>query len=78
MSGDEQDGAVKDFEADLEALEARADALLKGNLTLEEALRTFEEGVALYRRCSESLRKAEQRVTKLVEGLEGVSEVPFA
>lgn len=74
MSGDER---VTDFETDLAALEARVEALQRGGVSLEDALRTFEEGVLLYRRCSEALRSAEQRVTKLVEGIDGVREAPL-
>lgn len=74
MSGNER---VTNFAADLEALEAAVDALQRGTPDLAEALRTFEEGIELYRRCSDALRAAEQRVTKLVEGIDGAREVPL-
>lgn len=67
---------MTDFETDLAALEANVEALQRGGVSLEDALRTFEEGVLLYRRCSETLKAAEQRVTRLVEGIDGVREVP--
>ena len=78
MSSDTNEEAVSGFEADLAALEAKVSALQRGTTSVEEALRTFEEGLALYRRCSEALRTAEQKVAKLVEGVDGLKEVPIA
>lgn len=78
MSGDTDETTVTDFEANLAALEAKVQALQRGTVSLDKALRTFEEGVVLYRRCSTALRTAEQRVAKLVAGLDGLEEVPFA
>lgn len=53
------------FEAALEALEARVRCLDEGDLPLEEALRLFEEGVTLQRRCQELLDATERRVIEL-------------
>ena len=78
MSGDTDGTTVRGFEADLESLEAKVQTLQRGGASLDEALRTFEEGLALYRRCSAALRTAEQRVAKLVVGLDGLEEVPLA
>ena len=78
MSGVEDEAAVTDFETDLAALEEKVESLQRGTVSLDEALRTFEEGIALYRRCSAALRAAEQRVAKLVEGQDGLEEVPLA
>jgi exodeoxyribonuclease VII small subunit len=78
MSGGADEAAVTDFEADLAALEQKVESLQRGTVTLDEALRTFEEGIALYRRCSAALRTAEQRVAKLVEGQDGLEDVPLA
>ena len=69
---------MTDFETDLAALEEKVESLQRGTVSLDEALRTFEEGIALYRRCSAALRAAEQRVAKLVEGQDGLEEVPLA
>jgi exodeoxyribonuclease VII small subunit len=66
------------FEETLAALEARVDALSRGDLPLERALAIFEEGVALYRRCQRRLAESEQRVTKLIATAEGLLEEPFA
>ncbi len=69
---------MTDFESDLEALETKVQSLQRGGASLNEALRTFEEGIVLYRQCSVALKTAEQRVAKLVVGLDGLEEVPIA
>jgi len=53
------------FEEALEALESKVEALSAGHLSLADALRTYEEGVALLRVCGERLEEAELRVTRL-------------
>jgi exodeoxyribonuclease VII small subunit len=55
-----------DFEASLEELEALVDRLEQGDLPLEEALRTFERGVALTRTCHAALATAQQKVEILL------------
>jgi len=65
------------FEDALAALESKVEALSRGDLSLDRALATFEEGLALYRRCHTMLAEAEQRVTKLVAATEGLTEEPF-
>lgn len=65
------------FEETLAALEEKVDALSRGDLTLDQALGTFEEGLRLYRRCRAILADSEQKVTKLIETAEGLSEEPF-
>lgn len=65
------------FEETLAALEAKVEALSRGDVPLDRALATFEEGLVLYRRCHDILTRAEQRVTKLVASTEGFSEEPF-
>ena len=63
-----------DFEASLEQLEARVRRLEEGDVPLEQALRLFEEGVALAARCQEHLEAAEQRVAALSRGSRGIEE----
>jgi exodeoxyribonuclease VII small subunit len=55
------------FEGALDELEGLVDRLEAGDLALEEALATFERGVALSRRCAELLERAERRIDELVE-----------
>jgi exodeoxyribonuclease VII small subunit len=57
---------VPDFEASLEELEAVVERLERGDLQLEDALRSFERGVALTRQCQTSLSAAQQKVEILL------------
>jgi exodeoxyribonuclease VII small subunit len=51
-----------DFEQALAALEQLVGELEAGDQPLEQALASFERGVALTRRCQAALRAAEQKV----------------
>jgi exodeoxyribonuclease VII small subunit len=51
-----------DFEQALAALEQLVEELESGDQPLEQALASFERGVALTRRCQAALRAAEQKV----------------
>lgn len=63
------------FEENLERLDAIASALDRDDLSLEQALALFEEGIARLKEASAELAKAEGRVAQLVEKAEGVFEV---
>jgi exodeoxyribonuclease VII small subunit len=66
------------FEEALSQLEGLVARLEGGDLPLEEALRTFEEGVRLTRLCTERLEDAERRVHLLTRTADGTEqEVPF-
>jgi exodeoxyribonuclease VII small subunit len=66
------------FDQVLERLRAVVDKLEHGNLGLEDALKTFEEGVALARHGHALLDAAEKRVEMLVRGEAGGDDVtPF-
>jgi exodeoxyribonuclease VII small subunit len=66
------------FEAALARLEEVVDRLEGGELELEAALASFEEGVRLTRHCAEQLGAAERRIEVLLqEGNEWVAR-PFA
>jgi exodeoxyribonuclease VII small subunit len=69
--------ADEGFDRVLERLKAIVDKLEHGSLSLEESLRTFEEGVALARKGHTILDSAEKRVELLVRGPEGEQVVPF-
>jgi len=56
-----------DFEAALEKLEELVSAMEEGDLSLEDSLKSFEEGIKLTRECQAALEKAEQRVQKLLD-----------
>ena len=59
------------FEESLKRLEAVVDQLEKGDLTLEESLKLFEEGVNLTAACKQELDAAEGKVQMLVKQRDG-------
>ena len=66
-----------DFERSLAELEAIVQRLESSDLSLEDSLKAFEQGVVLTRACQQALASAEQRVQLLVEE-NGVSQArPF-
>jgi len=66
------------FEENMERLETIVRELETGSLSLEDALKRFEEGVRLYRLCEERLKDAEQRIEILLRQADGtVVEAPF-
>ncbi len=65
------EGDDPSFEAALAKLEVLVDRLEQGDLTLEQALAAFEEGVALARRCGTQLGDAERRIEVLLRQGDG-------
>jgi len=59
------------FEDRLTQLESVVEKLERGELTLEESVCLFEEGVKLSDACKQELEKAEGKVQVLVEGRNG-------
>ncbi len=55
------------FEKSLEQLESLVAKMESGELSLEESLKAFEEGVKLSRDCQTRLTEAEQRVQILID-----------
>jgi exodeoxyribonuclease VII small subunit len=66
-----------DFERALGELEATVDKLEHGDLSLEDALKHFERGVALARDCQASLKQAEQKVEILLQKSAAAAPEPF-
>ncbi|MBT3335973.1 MAG: exodeoxyribonuclease VII small subunit [Methylococcales bacterium] len=58
---------ITQFEETLAALETLVKQLEKGDLSLEESLKSFEQGVKLTRACQTALQEAEQKVQILLE-----------
>lgn len=54
------------FEKKLSRLEEIVSKMEKGDLTLEDSLKLFEEGVQLSRDCNSKLNEAEAKIKKLV------------
>jgi exodeoxyribonuclease VII small subunit len=66
------------FDQVVERLRGVVERLEGGNLSLEQALAAFEEGVRLSRRGAEILDGAEQRIEALTQaGTENERVVPF-
>jgi exodeoxyribonuclease VII small subunit len=60
------DSKPPEFEQALAELEQLVEKLEHGDLPLEQALRSFERGVELTRRCQSALKAAQQRVEILL------------
>ena len=56
-----------DFEQALNQLENLVEAMEGGDLSLEDSLKAFEQGIKLSRECQTALLTAEQRVQLLME-----------
>ena len=56
-----------DFEEALDQLEELVEDMENGDLTLEESLKAFEQGIKLTRECQHALSTAEQKVKMLIE-----------
>lgn len=66
------------FEHSLKKLEAIVDKLEKGDLSLEESVKLFEEGVELSAACKKELDAAEGKVQMLMKQRDGsLKETPF-
>ena len=61
----------KNFEAAIKRLEEIVSVLEAGDVSLEDSLKMFEEGMALAKFCSQKLNQAEKKLTKLVKKEDG-------
>ncbi len=59
------------FEVSLKELEKIVRRLEEGDLSLEESLKLFEDGVKLSRECQERLNQAERRIEVLLKDGDG-------
>ena len=66
-------GPERDFEETLAELEKRIRLLEGGEISLDDALSLFEEGVELARNCHEHLEAAEKRVLSLTRDAKGIT-----
>jgi len=66
------------FEKDLEKLEEIVAALEEGELSLDDAMKRFEEGIKLAKRCEKALSEAEKKIEILTKNADGELEAqPF-
>jgi exodeoxyribonuclease VII small subunit len=59
--------AKKTFEQSINELEEIINTLESGDLSLEEAFKKFEKGVALSKLCSQKLDETEKKITILLQ-----------
>jgi exodeoxyribonuclease VII small subunit len=69
--------AALDFEQSLTDLQNLVERLENGELSLEDSLTAFEQGVRLTRDCQAALAQAEQKVQILMERDGELEEAPF-
>ena len=62
---------MANFEEHLTQLEKVVEKLERGDLTLDESVRLFEDGMKLSSACKQELEQAEGRIQVLVEGKGG-------
>ncbi|HWD34300.1 MULTISPECIES: exodeoxyribonuclease VII small subunit [Pseudomonas] len=66
-----------DFEQSLADLQALVERLENGELSLEDSLTAFEQGISLTRDCQSALVQAEQKVQVLLERDGELKAEPF-
>jgi len=71
------DGSDTSLEQALGKLEALIERMESGELSLEESLASFEQGVTLTRRCHQALEQAEQKVKILTANTPDLATEPF-
>ena len=69
--------AKRNFEESLAKLEKITEELESGDLSLEESLKRFDEGVKLAEFCNSKLDDAQQKVTILLKKDGSRQETPF-
>ena len=74
QGGPNAGGETPTFETMMERLQDLVARLEGGNLTLEESIQSFEEGMTLVRRCTEVLNQAEERIRKLTRDARGTPQ----
>ena len=65
------------LEKNLDKLEALVNTMEEGDLSLEESLKQFEQGIALTRKCQTALKQAEQKVSILMAEQEELADFDF-
>lgn len=66
------------FEEAMEQLEKIAQELEKGNLSLEESISKFEEGMKLSKQCNNRIEEAEKKITILLSKDGKIEEKDFS
>ena len=74
---DKKNQSAGDLDGSLQELESVVEQLETGDLSLEEALKQFERGIKLTRKCQTTLKKAEQKVEILLKKTADAEPEPF-
>ena len=67
----------KKFEEMMQELEKISQDLEKGDLSLDESMKKFEEGIALSKKCSEIFETAEKKIKILIQDEDKLKEEDF-
>ena len=67
----------KKYEEMMQELEQISQDLEKGDLSLDESMKKFEEGIALSKKCSEILETAEKKIKILIQDEDKLKEEDF-
>ncbi|WP_446808340.1 exodeoxyribonuclease VII small subunit [Methylomonas sp. 2BW1-5-20] len=59
--------SASQFEEAMEELEKLVEQMERGDISLEESLKSFERGIRLTRTCQQALQDAEQKIQILIE-----------
>jgi exodeoxyribonuclease VII small subunit len=71
-------GEKQRFEEAMDALEKIVERLESGDLSLEDSLAAFEDGIKLVRFCNQKLTEVEKKIELLVKDKEGKLQLkPF-
>ena len=66
--------AKKTFEERLERLEELGDQIRKSGIPLDDAIKSFEEGITLARALEKDLEKIESRIELLMNGADAAAD----
>ena len=66
------------FEELMEKLEEMTAKLEKEQISLDDSVKLFEEGMNISKECNKKLEEAEKRITMLVESENGLKDVDFS
>ena len=65
------------FEDAMKALEQIANELENGELSLEQSVDKFEEGIKISKKCNEILEKAEKKISILIKDGDEIKDENF-
>ena len=71
MTASKKEGQKPSFEQSLRRLEEIVKKLEQGEVSLDDSIRMYEEGMSLSKACMEKLTQAELKLKKLGKDMEG-------